>query len=356
MIKLSLNSPDSSKQQNLAAAAPFSSALAAAVEAASAQPEQTSLAQAAVKKQPKQVQTPVPSNGLLSRSVRWLQQRGSSKKRLHMIETVSLGEKRFVALVKVDGREFLLGGAPSSVGMLADLGAHGLGELLSVATTVNANVEQQTFPSTGTTEAAPEALPFAAVTSRPEVSTTDSKAEVIEPFALSLPEVTAGPVQQTASVTPTKISVVVTADDDEADSLLEDEMENMLKSAVAVGPSSNHKTFIEPLLNVRPEPVHTEAIEIQEKLGPVAVPSPIPAVAPASSSRMDLNFTFQMWPTAQATTHSMERSTSSTAPADLRPVAAAPKGRTHIDLECSPELLGEPYVLALLDGAQGVAA
>lgn len=46
---------------------------------------------------------------------------GRSKKRLQMLESVSLGEKRFVALVQVDGRQFLIGGAPSNVGMLAEL-------------------------------------------------------------------------------------------------------------------------------------------------------------------------------------------------------------------------------------------
>ena len=51
---------------------------------------------------------------------KWLSM-GRAKKRLQMLETVSLGEKRFVALVQVDGRQFLIGGAPSNVGMLAEL-------------------------------------------------------------------------------------------------------------------------------------------------------------------------------------------------------------------------------------------
>jgi flagellar biogenesis protein FliO len=42
-------------------------------------------------------------------------------KRLTVQETVSLGEKRFVAIVQVDGQQFLLGGAPNSVAMLAQL-------------------------------------------------------------------------------------------------------------------------------------------------------------------------------------------------------------------------------------------
>lgn len=54
------------------------------------------------------------------RGFKWLQL-GRARKRLQMLETVSLGEKRFVALVQVDGRQFLIGGAPSNVGMLAEL-------------------------------------------------------------------------------------------------------------------------------------------------------------------------------------------------------------------------------------------
>jgi hypothetical protein len=42
-------------------------------------------------------------------------------KRLQVQESVSLGEKRFVAIVQVDGQQFLLGGAPNSVSLLAQL-------------------------------------------------------------------------------------------------------------------------------------------------------------------------------------------------------------------------------------------
>jgi flagellar biogenesis protein FliO len=43
-------------------------------------------------------------------------------KRLQVAETVSLGEKRFVAVIKVDGREFLIGGGATNVALLAQLG------------------------------------------------------------------------------------------------------------------------------------------------------------------------------------------------------------------------------------------
>lgn len=42
-------------------------------------------------------------------------------RRLRVAETVSLGEKRFVSIVHVDGTQFLLGGAAGSVSLLAVL-------------------------------------------------------------------------------------------------------------------------------------------------------------------------------------------------------------------------------------------
>ena len=55
------------------------------------------------------------------RSFRAQQISRSNSKRLHVAETISLGEKRFVAVIKVDGREFLVGGGSSSVSLLAQL-------------------------------------------------------------------------------------------------------------------------------------------------------------------------------------------------------------------------------------------
>jgi flagellar biogenesis protein FliO len=62
--------------------------------------------------------------GFLSRLWQWVQARGverSSDKRLRVAETVSLGEKRFVAVVQVDGRHFLLAGGPTNIALLAQL-------------------------------------------------------------------------------------------------------------------------------------------------------------------------------------------------------------------------------------------
>jgi hypothetical protein len=45
----------------------------------------------------------------------------TATKRLRVTENVSLGEKRFVAIVCVEGREFLVGGGAAGVSLLAHL-------------------------------------------------------------------------------------------------------------------------------------------------------------------------------------------------------------------------------------------
>jgi hypothetical protein len=44
-----------------------------------------------------------------------------TKKRLRVCETISLGEKRFVAVIEADGEQFLVGGAATSMATLAHL-------------------------------------------------------------------------------------------------------------------------------------------------------------------------------------------------------------------------------------------
>jgi hypothetical protein len=60
----------------------------------------------------------------LARALSWVHGKyaASATKRLRLSEVVSLGDKRFVALVNVEGREFLIGGAPSGLSLLAQLG------------------------------------------------------------------------------------------------------------------------------------------------------------------------------------------------------------------------------------------
>jgi len=60
----------------------------------------------------------------LVKAWRWVQARRQlqlASKRLCLCESISLGEKRFLAIVKVDGQHFLVGGAPGSVSMLTQL-------------------------------------------------------------------------------------------------------------------------------------------------------------------------------------------------------------------------------------------
>lgn len=55
---------------------------------------------------------------------RWLHAKRTQQltnRRLRVAETVSLGEKRFVSILQVDGTHFLVGGAAGSVSLLAIL-------------------------------------------------------------------------------------------------------------------------------------------------------------------------------------------------------------------------------------------
>lgn len=58
----------------------------------------------------------------------WLQKHGRLKvlqskgRRLRVSETVSLGEKRFVSIVEVDGTSYLIGGGTAGVSLLTQLG------------------------------------------------------------------------------------------------------------------------------------------------------------------------------------------------------------------------------------------
>ncbi len=64
------------------------------------------------------------ASGLLSRAWNWLRARQlahSNTKRLQVAATVSLGEKRFVAVIHVDGQQFLVGGGATNVVLLAQL-------------------------------------------------------------------------------------------------------------------------------------------------------------------------------------------------------------------------------------------
>jgi hypothetical protein len=65
-------------------------------------------------------------SGLLTRAWMWFRANHgirSTAKRLKVTSTVSLGDKRFVALIQVDGVEFLVGGGATNVALLAQIDA-----------------------------------------------------------------------------------------------------------------------------------------------------------------------------------------------------------------------------------------
>lgn len=62
--------------------------------------------------------------GILRKTFSWLHKNYSptAKKQLRVSESVSLGEKRFVAIIHADGQKFLIGGGASGVSLLTQLG------------------------------------------------------------------------------------------------------------------------------------------------------------------------------------------------------------------------------------------
>jgi hypothetical protein len=69
------------------------------------------------------VPPPASKPNAFMRAMSWINRRTlSNAKQLRVTETVSLGEKRFVAVVHVEGRKFLIGGGASAVSLLTQLG------------------------------------------------------------------------------------------------------------------------------------------------------------------------------------------------------------------------------------------
>lgn len=69
----------------------------------------------------------------LLRAWSWLNRKYafSSAKHLRVAETVSLGEKRFVAVIHVEGRRFLIGGGSTGVSLLTQLDENSAPETLA---------------------------------------------------------------------------------------------------------------------------------------------------------------------------------------------------------------------------------
>jgi hypothetical protein len=62
-----------------------------------------------------------PQPGFLSRAFSFLRAGAAPTKQLRVVETISLGEKRFAAILYADGRRFLVGGGTAGVSLLAPL-------------------------------------------------------------------------------------------------------------------------------------------------------------------------------------------------------------------------------------------
>lgn len=90
-------------------------------ELVAAQPPAQAPPAAAAKANPPAASIP----GLLLRAWSWLNRKHGlgATRQLRVAETVSLGDKRFVAVVHVDGRKFLIGGGASGVSLLTQLDA-----------------------------------------------------------------------------------------------------------------------------------------------------------------------------------------------------------------------------------------
>jgi len=65
----------------------------------------------------------MPQAGFLSRIFSWFREHlgAAASKELRLAETVQLGDKRFVAIIHVEGRKFLIGGGTGGVNLLTQL-------------------------------------------------------------------------------------------------------------------------------------------------------------------------------------------------------------------------------------------
>lgn len=75
-----------------------------------------------------------PQPTVLGRAWKWIQRHGGANilaprsRRLRVSETISLGDKRFVSIVEVDGTSFLIGGGSGSVVLLTPLASRAEGQ------------------------------------------------------------------------------------------------------------------------------------------------------------------------------------------------------------------------------------
>jgi hypothetical protein len=100
----------------------------AAVEAIKPQgiePEMQQLAGATTRlvppPEPEEITLDTPRRGLLGGLFSFLRGSATTRKQLRLVETVPLGEKRFVAIIHAQGRKYLVGGGASGVALLTSL-------------------------------------------------------------------------------------------------------------------------------------------------------------------------------------------------------------------------------------------
>jgi hypothetical protein len=71
--------------------------------------------------EPEEFDAEMPRRGLLGSLFFWLRGGAAARKQLRLVETVPLGEKRFVAIIHAQGRKYLVGGGTSGVALLTSL-------------------------------------------------------------------------------------------------------------------------------------------------------------------------------------------------------------------------------------------
>jgi hypothetical protein len=88
-------------------------------------PEMPPLARATTRRvlppEPEEFKPEMPPRGLLGSFFSWLRGGAPARKQLRLVETVPLGEKRFVAIIHAQGRKYLVGGGTSGVALLTSL-------------------------------------------------------------------------------------------------------------------------------------------------------------------------------------------------------------------------------------------
>ena len=119
--------PSAKPEENKPEMAPLSRATTRRVpppEPEEIKPEMPALALATTRRvlppEPEEFKAEMP-RGLLGSLFSFLRGGAPARKQLRLVETVPLGEKRFVAIIHAQGRKYLVGGGSSGVALLTSL-------------------------------------------------------------------------------------------------------------------------------------------------------------------------------------------------------------------------------------------